>query len=109
MRLGMRLNSSLLAGLLRDKVEIRGSGDFASCDSVEAIADELLSGPDGPLDQFRPVTDEDRRALANLMTRQHAEVQELVDAIRARPVVAVRTDTVEARRRLGFRTTGGGR
>jgi len=95
---------SIWGGLLRDKVEIGGPGSFDDCDSVEAVADKLLDGAGDPVEQFRPVTDEDRQDLTDLLRRQYAEVRELLDAIRARPVVAVRTDTLEARRRLGFRS-----
>jgi hypothetical protein len=95
---------SIWGGLLPDKVEIGGPGSFDDCDSVEAVADKLLDGAGDPVEQFRPVTDEDRQDLTDLLRRQYAEVRELLDAIRARPVVAVRTDTLEARRRLGFRS-----
>ena len=53
-----------------------------------------------------PVTDEDRRALAELLEPNNAE--ELLAGIRALPVVAVRVDSPQARRRLGL-INGNGR
>ena len=48
-------------------------------------------------------TDEDRRALTDLLLRHNAEVQQFFSAIKARPVQAVRVhDPAEARRRLGL-------
>jgi len=61
----------------------------------------LLDGWGGPTEQFRPVTDADRRALTDLLLRHHPEAQQFIGAIKARPVQAVRVDLLEARR-LGF-------
>ena len=86
------MGKAKLAGLLRDKLEIGSPGAFDDCDSVEAVADRLLDGPGGPTERFKPVTDADRQALAELLERNNVAVQELLAGIRARPVVAVRVD-----------------
>ena len=68
----------------------------------------LLDGWNGPVEQFKPVTDEDRRALTDLLLRHNAEVQQFISAIKARPVQAVRVhDPAEARRAWGFSAMSG--
>jgi len=94
------MGKAKLAGLLRDKVEIGAAGDFDSCDSVEAVADKLLQEPQV---RFRPVNEEDRQGLVDLLQRHGEEVQEYLAAIFARPVtVTTVVQSPEARRRLGF-------
>ena len=51
--------------------------------------------------RFRPVTDEDRKGLADLLQQRGEEVQQYLAAIFARPVV-VSTVVQSLRRRLGF-------
>ena len=89
-----------VSGLLVQRVEVGGAGDFDSCDSVEAVADKLLQEPQV---RFRPVTDEDRQGLVLLLERHGQEVQHYLAAINARPVtVTTVVSPTEARRRLGF-------
>jgi len=78
-----------ISGLMVQKVEVGGPGDFSKCDSIEAVVDELLRYD---LDQFHPPTEADRRGLIALYERHFAEVDEFVASIRARPVVGVRVD-----------------
>jgi Terminase small subunit len=78
-----------ISGLMVQKVEVGGVGDFSKCDTVEAVVDELLRYD---LDQFHPPTEADRKGLIALYTRHFAEEDEFVASIRARPVVGVRVD-----------------
>ena len=89
-----------LAGLMVERVEVGGPNSFDKCDTPEAVADLLLNGWGGPTEMFKPVTDEDRKALTALLLQHNAEVQAMLDAIKARPVLAVRVDSLEARRLL---------
>ena len=89
-----------LAGLMVEKVEVGGPGSFDRCETPEQVVDLLLDGPGGPVEQFRPVTEEDRKALTKLMLAHNAEVREFIAGIKARPIVAVRVDSPEARRRM---------
>ena len=40
-----------------ERVEVGHPGSFDKCDTPEAVADQLLDGWNGPVEQFRPVTD----------------------------------------------------
>jgi hypothetical protein len=91
-----------LAGLMVERVEVGGPGSFDKCDTPEQVADMLLDGWNGPVEQFKPVTDEDRKALTDLLLQHNEEIQDFLASIKARPVQAVRIDTPEARRRLAF-------
>ena len=75
-----------------ERVEVGSPGSFDKCDTPAEVANALLDGWNGPVEQFRPVTDEDRRALTDLLLRHNAEVKAMLDAIKARPVLAVRID-----------------
>ena len=39
-----------LAGLMVEKVEVGGVGDFSDSDGVEEFADAMLAGPGGPIE-----------------------------------------------------------
>ena len=94
------MGKAKIAGLLRDRVEIGGPGDFDSCNSVEAVASKLLQEP---MVRFRAVDEQDRQGLADLLQRHGDEVQEYLAAINARPVTVTTVQSpAEARRRLGF-------
>ena len=75
-----------------ERVEIGPAGAFDKCDTPQEVADMLLDGWGGPTEQFRPVTEEDRKALTDLLLAHNEETQQFLDAIRARPVQAVRID-----------------
>jgi phage terminase small subunit len=72
-----------VSGVLTQKIEIGGPGDFDKCETTEAVAAKMLE------DQckFYPITDADREGLAKLMTRQFTEVSEYLASIKARPIV----------------------
>ena len=77
------MGKAKLAGLLRDKVEIGAAGDFDACETVEAVAEKLLEEPQI---RFRPVNEEDRQGLVDLLQQHGEEVQQYLAAINARPV-----------------------
>jgi hypothetical protein len=79
-----------ISGLMVQKVEIGGPGDFENCNSAEAIVDEMLRYDTNP---YHDVRDEDRQALVEMMTRHTTEMMEYVAAIKARPIIGVRLDT----------------
>jgi phage terminase small subunit len=78
-----------LAGLLVEKVEVGNPGSFDKCESMEAIADEMIAQL---IEGFYPVDEQDREGLIGLLTRQAGEVQEYIAAIKARPITAERCD-----------------
>jgi hypothetical protein len=81
-----------LAGLMVEKVEVGGPGEFDACESVADFADEMLA----PLiDGFRPVDAKDRQGLIDVLTRHGNEVQEYLAAIRARSITAVRCNPAD--------------
>jgi hypothetical protein len=47
-----------ISGLLVQKVEVGGAGDFSGCDSVEAVADELITYFLNP--SYQPASEQDR-------------------------------------------------
>jgi hypothetical protein len=78
-----------LAGLLVEKVEVGNPGSFDKCETIEAIADEMI---EQLIEGFRPVDEKDREGLVGLLERQAGEVQEYIAAIKARPITAERCD-----------------
>ena len=86
-----------LAGLMVEKVELGGPGDFEQAETVEDVADIMIQEL---VTAFRPVSDADRRGLVELLERQADETGEFLAAIRARPVNGIRFENpanVEAR------------
>jgi hypothetical protein len=81
-----------LAGLLKDRVEVGGPGDFDDCETVEAIADRMLAGPGGPVEQFRPIDERDRQGLLKLIKHWFGEFEAYIENIRQRPQVLIRCD-----------------
>ena len=71
-----------ISGLLVQKMEIGGAGEFSKCGSVEEVADEMLSYQ--PL--YRPVTQRERKDLIDLLTEQGNAVQEYLAALKAKPI-----------------------
>ena len=78
-----------LSGLMIERVEVGNPGDFDNCNSTAAIADKVL---ERLIEQFRPLDATDRQGLIDLYTRHLAEVQEFIDAINSRPIIASRVD-----------------
>lgn len=82
-----------LAGLMVERVEVGSPGSFDDCESVEDVkataADTVLGDL---IESFKPVDQQDRQALMDLIERQWHEQQEFVAAIKARPIAAVRCD-----------------
>ena len=78
-----------LAGLLIERTEVGAPGAFDGLTSTAAIADEVLNLL---IEQFRPLDQNDRETLIAMYQRHIAEVQEFIDSINARPLVAERTD-----------------
>jgi hypothetical protein len=94
-----------VSGLLVQRVEVGGAGDFSDCETVEAVAEKLLEEPQI---RFRPVNEQDRAGLVDLLQRHGSEVLEYLAAINARPVtVSVVQSPSEARRRLGLLGSNG--
>lgn len=81
-----------ISGLLVQRVEVGGAGDFDDCESTEDIADKILTGPGGPIEGFYPVDERDRQGLIELLDRRSNELQEYLAAIKARPITAERCD-----------------
>ncbi len=73
-----------LAGLMVEKVEVGRVGEFDRCQSVEQIADEMLQYE--PL--FRPVTEQERQGLIDLLNEQGNAVQEYFAFLKAKPINA---------------------
>ena len=71
-----------VSGLLIQRTEIGGPGDFGACDLVEAVADEMLKFETF----YGPVSERDRRGLIDLLTRQFDETTAYIAAIKAKPV-----------------------
>ena len=81
-----------ISGLLVQRVEVGGPGDFAGCDSTEAMADKILTDM---IERFRPVDEKDRQGLVELIERHTQEMDEYISAIRARPITAERCDLTQ--------------
>jgi phage terminase small subunit len=78
-----------LAGLMVERVEVGDPGDFAKCEGMADIVDEVLARL---IEQFRPVDEQDRQGLLALYERHLKETDEYIEAIKARPIVAERVD-----------------
>jgi phage terminase small subunit len=75
-----------ISGLMVQKLEIGPAGAFDKCETVEQIADEMLLYE--PL--YRPVTDQERQGLIDLLNEQGNAVQEYLVALKAKPIKADR-------------------
>lgn len=73
-----------------ERVEVGDPGDFAKCEGMADIVDEVLARL---IEQFRPVDEQDRQGLLALYERHLKETDEYIEAIKARPIVAERVDT----------------
>ena len=76
--------------MLVQRVEIGAAGDFSACETVEAVVDELLRFSLNP--SYEVATERDRQELIDMTERHFAEMQEVIDSIKARPVAGVRVD-----------------
>jgi hypothetical protein len=86
------LGKAKISGLMApQKLEVGGPGDFSACETVEAVVDDLLKYSLNP--SYQVATERDRQELIDMTERQYAEVQEVLDAIKARPVAGVRVDS----------------
>jgi hypothetical protein len=81
-----------LAGLMVEKVEVGGPGDFDECDTFGAIADKMIAEL---AEGFYPLDTTDKEGLAELLERQAHEVQEYLAAAKARPITAERVDVAK--------------
>jgi terminase small subunit-like protein len=86
-----------LAGLLTEKIEakVNISGSFDECESIADVADRMLVGAGGPIESFRPIDEQDRQGLIELLQRQATEIGEFLAALLARPIVAERVDLAD--------------
>ena len=84
-----------ISGLLVQRVEIGGPGAFDDCETVEAVVDRMLTGPGSPWEQFYPVDVQDRQGLLVLIERHHNELQDYIEAIKARPRVVTRCNPAD--------------
>jgi terminase small subunit-like protein len=85
-----------LAGLLTERIEAKVSvSGFDGCESAADMADQILSGPGGPVELFRPLDERDRQGLIDLLERHESEFGEFMSAIKARPITAVRCDLTQ--------------
>jgi phage terminase small subunit len=71
-----------VSGLLVQKMEIGGAGEFSRCESIEDVADEILRYQTF----YTPPSKQDRRGLIDLLTQHSVIIQEYIAAIKARPV-----------------------
>jgi terminase small subunit-like protein len=86
-----------LAGLMVERVEVGGAGDFSRDDSLEDMANKMLADAGGPVELFRPVDQRDRERLIKLLERFQTDIGEFFNALRARPIVAERVDLANLR------------
>ena len=75
-----------ISGLLTTKIEITDN----TGETIEDWIDEMLGGPGGPIEQFRPVDARDRQGLKDLVQRAASDISEYLAALKARPVCAER-------------------
>src|SRR5512143_604264 len=80
-----------ISGLMVQKMEVGGPGDFSQCETVEEVVDELVKYSLNP--SYQIATERDRQDLIAMYERHFAETQELLDAIKARPVAGMRVDS----------------
>ena len=78
-----------LAGLMVERVEVGQPGDFEGCEGYSDIADRMIADL---IERFKPVDEQDRQGLIQLIERHCQEMSEYVDAIKARPITAERVD-----------------
>jgi hypothetical protein len=78
-----------LAGLMIEKVEVGRPGSFEGIDTMAALVDKILADL---IEQFKPVDDEDRKGLKELMQRHLQEQSDFIAEINARPSVVERVD-----------------
>jgi type II secretory pathway component HofQ len=71
-----------VSGLLVQKMEVGAPGAFETCQSVAEIADEMLQYQP----PYRPVTEQERQGLIDLLNEQGNVVQEYLDALKAKPI-----------------------
>jgi phage terminase small subunit len=90
-----------LAGLMVEKVEVGDPGDFSGYETVEEIVDRMLAGPGGPVEQFRPIDERDRKGLLDLIERHRTEMEEFFENIKSRPQILVRCDLRDLSRPWG--------
>jgi hypothetical protein len=86
-----------ISGLLVQKVEVGGPGSFSfdHCNSIEAIADDLLHYfQRGPVVAAK----EEKQGLVDLLNRHNQETHEYIAAIAAKPVTAVDAAQIERKR-----------
>jgi hypothetical protein len=81
-----------VSGLLVQKMEVGGPGDFNVEDSLEDVAEQMFAAAGGPVELFRPLDQRDRQRLIDLLGRFQTDLGEFFDAIRARPIFAERVD-----------------
>jgi phage terminase small subunit len=80
------VEKSRIAGLLIERVEIGGPGDFEECNSTAEVVDEYLKYGINGYHDFR---DADRQALIAMFERHNAEARAFIEAIKSRPFIAV--------------------
>jgi hypothetical protein len=73
-----------ISGLLVQKIEIGAAGDFGACETVEAVVDELLKFSLNP--SYEVATERERQELIDMTERHFAEMQEVIAAIKAKPI-----------------------
>ena len=78
-----------LAGLMVEKVEVGDAGSFDDVECTADIADRVLAEL---VLRFRPIDEKDRQGLIELFERQFTETHEFLNAIRGRPIIALRVD-----------------
>ncbi len=82
-----------VSGLLVNRTEIGAPGDFDKCETIAEVAGTMLDSifKDSLNPSYQIPTERDRQQLVDLLMRQFAEVGELIDAIKARPVAGITT------------------
>ena len=88
-----------ISGLLVQKLEVGGPGDFSACETVEAVVDELLKYDLNPA--YEIATERDRQELIAMTRRHFAAVDEFIAGIKARPInpeVAFKARRAEVKR-----------
>jgi phage terminase small subunit len=78
-----------LAGLMVERVEVGGPGSFEGIDTMAALVDKILADL---IEKFKPVDDEDRQGLKELMERHIREQFDFIEEINARPSTIERVD-----------------
>ena len=78
-----------VSGVMVQRVEVGGVGDFDDCTTMETIADKMLTDL---VEGFRPVDERDRQGLVELLERLWQGISDYIAAIKARPITAERCD-----------------